>query len=84
VFLASGCPACHRVRGTDASGTVGPDLTHLASRRTLASGSLPNTVAHLGGWIAAPQAAKPGVRMPDMPPAGEDLQPLVAYLRGLE
>ena len=58
------CANCHTVRGTPAGGRLGPDLTHVASRRTLAAGMLPNTPGHLGGWIANPQALKPGSRMP--------------------
>jgi cytochrome c oxidase subunit 2 len=84
VFLANGCPLCHSVRGLDANGRMGPDLTHLASRHTLAAGALPNTLPHLAAWIAAPQATKPGSHMPDLPLPPEDLLPLVAFLRGLE
>jgi cytochrome c oxidase subunit 2 len=83
-FLANGCPLCHTVRGLQASGRMGPDLTHLASRRSLAAGTLPNTVGALAGWIAAPQSVKPGSHMPDLTVRGEDLLPLVAFLRGLE
>src|SRR5690606_34478357 len=58
------CGACHRVRGTAAAGNKGPDLTHIASRATLAAATRPNTRGHLGGWISDPQAIKPGNRMP--------------------
>lgn len=82
VFLDR-CSACHTVRGTAAGGILGPDLTHLMSRRTLAAGALPNTVGALSGWIENPQALKPGTRMPatDTPPA--DLARLRAYLETL-
>jgi cytochrome c oxidase subunit 2 len=71
------------VRGTGARGTTGPDLTHIASRRTLAAGTLPNTSAHLGTWIARAQSIKPGSLMPDIalePPA---LRHIHAYMMSL-
>jgi cytochrome c oxidase subunit 2 len=84
VFLSTACVVCHTVRGTPAAARVGPDLTHLASRRTLAAGTLPNTRGDLAGWIADPQAIKPGNRMPAVPLAPADLHALVAWLEGLE
>jgi cytochrome c oxidase subunit II len=83
VFLSSGCALCHEVRGTPARGTAGPDLTHIASRRTLAAGTLPNTKGHLGGWIGNPQAIKPGNKMPRIPLPPEQLQVLLTYLNTL-
>ncbi|HYG65189.1 MAG TPA: cytochrome c oxidase subunit II [Thermoanaerobaculia bacterium] len=83
VFLSQACPLCHTIQGTDAGSRVGPDLTHLASRRTLAAGTLPNTRGHLGGWIADPQSTKPGNLMPPNPMKSEDLQALLAYLESL-
>jgi len=83
VFLTSGCAFCHTVRGTAARGTTGPDLTHLASRRTLAAGTLPNTRGHLAGWVGNPQAIKPGNKMPHIPLRPEELQSLLAYLGSL-
>jgi cytochrome c oxidase subunit 2 len=80
VFLRSGCAFCHTIRGTPARGTVGPDLTHLASRRTLAAGTLPNTRGHLAGWLGNPQAIKPGNKMPQIPLRPGELQALLAYL----
>ena len=62
-----GCALCHTIRGTDAGGRTGPDLTHLASRRTLAAGTLPNTKQDLLAWIADPQSIKPGNKMPKVP-----------------
>ncbi|HEU4699151.1 MAG TPA: cytochrome c oxidase subunit II [Gemmatimonadales bacterium] len=84
VFLASSCPLCHTIAGTMAGGNVGPDLTHLASRRTLAAGTLPNTRGNLAGWIVDPQRIKPGVIMPANQLAPRDLQALLAYLETLE
>jgi len=83
IFLSSACVACHTVRGTNASGTVGPDLTHLASRQTLAAGTLDNTIGNLTAWIVDPQAIKPGTIMPATDFDPEDLQALVAYLLSL-
>lgn len=77
------CAMCHAIRGTPAGSRVGPDLTHLASRRTLAAGTLPMTRGHLAGWIADAQSIKPGARMPPNPVRSEDLQAIVAYLETL-
>jgi cytochrome c oxidase subunit 2 len=79
-FLTSGCVLCHAVRGTPARGELGPDLTHLASRLTLAAGTLPNTPGHRYGWIANPQAIKPGSKMPAVPLSPRELDALVRYL----
>jgi len=84
VFLASSCVMCHAVGGTPAGSRVGPNLTHLASRRTIAAGTLPNTRGHLAGWIVDPQQIKPGVRMPPNALSPSDLQALLAYLESLE
>ena len=80
VFLTHACIMCHTIRGTTAAATVGPDLTHLASRNTIAAGALPNTIGNLAGWISNPQSIKPGVRMPPNQMPGSDLQDLLAYL----
>jgi cytochrome c oxidase subunit 2 len=83
VFLAAPCVGCHTVRGTPALGRLGPDLTHVASRQSLAAGTRANTPEHLAAWIADPQHVKPGALMP---PAGlppDDLRALVAFLEGL-
>jgi cytochrome c oxidase subunit II len=64
VFLSSPCMMCHTIRGTSAGGRVAPDLTHLASRRMLAAGTLPNTPGALAGWIIDPQHLEPGNKMP--------------------
>lgn len=83
VFLRAGCALCHAVRGTGALARTGPDLTHLAGRRTLAAGTVPNNRGYLGGWIANPQAIKPGNRMPAFPLEGPELQALLSYLESL-
>ena len=83
VFLDKACVVCHSIRGTPARGETGPDLTHLASRRTLAAGTLPNTRGHLGGWIVNPQSIKPGVKMPPNALSPDELQALLIYLGGL-
>jgi cytochrome c oxidase subunit II len=80
VFMQSGCSFCHTVQGTPARARAGPDLTHIASRRTLAAGTLPNTRGHLAGWIGNPQAIKPGSLMPRIPLRPGDLHALLAYL----
>lgn len=83
-FLSSTCPVCHTIRGTPAAARNGPDLTHLASRRTIAAGSLPNTRGHLGGWIIDPHHIKPGVNMPRTRIPADRLEPLLYYLDGLK
>ena len=84
VFLASSCVMCHAIGGTPAGSRIGPDLTHLASRRTIAAGTLPNTRGNLAGWIVNPQAIKPGVRMPATQLDSKDLQALLTYLESLK
>jgi cytochrome c oxidase subunit II len=84
VFQKSSCTACHTIRGTSAVGRIGPDLTHLVSRMTIAGGSLENTRGNLAGWIANPQSIKPGNDMPTAPLRGTELQALVAYLETLK
>jgi cytochrome c oxidase subunit II len=77
------CGACHAVRGTEAGGTVAPDLTHLMSRGTIGAGTLPNNPGNLSGWIADPQAIKPGTRMPTLYLSGPDLQDIRTFLATL-
>lgn len=84
IFLAEGCAECHAIRGTDAAGNLGPDLTHLASRLTLGAGSVSNNRGNLAGWIADPHGIKPGSLMPTSGLSGQALQSLVAYLESLE
>jgi cytochrome c oxidase subunit 2 len=83
VFLEHSCAYCHTVRGTSALGRVGPDLTHIASRATLAGGAFDNTRGNLAGWIQNPDVLKPGTLMPAVPLSGPDVQAIVAYLEGL-
>lgn len=83
VFMRNGCALCHAISGTMARGEVAPNLSHLASRRTIAAGTLPNTRGNLGGWIADPQGIKPGSHMPAVPVDGESLQHLLSYLQSL-
>jgi cytochrome c oxidase subunit 2 len=84
VFQSRGCMLCHTIRGTDAGGKVGPDLTHLASRRAIAAGTAPLTSGHLAAWIADPQHIKPGTQMPPSALSGTELSALIAYLMGLK
>ncbi|MGV6874181.1 cytochrome c oxidase subunit II [Pseudochelatococcus sp. B33] len=85
LFRDEGCGACHTIRGTDFAGPIGPDLTHLGSRASLAAGTLKVERADLARWIARSRDIKPGVAMPAydwLEP--EALQALAAYLEGLE
>jgi cytochrome c oxidase subunit 2 len=84
LFLSLTCIQCHAIKGTQATGDLGPDLTHLASRRTLGAGSVPNSPGNLGGWISNPQHIKPGNLMPASNLTGVELQALLAYLATLE
>jgi cytochrome c oxidase subunit II len=84
IFFGSSCVYCHTVSGHGPPNMIGPDLTHLASRETIAAGVLPNDRAHLGGWIVDPQAQKPGNLMPGTQIAGDELQALLDYLESLE
>jgi cytochrome c oxidase subunit 2 len=84
LFLTAGCPQCHAVRGTPSTANAGPDLTHMGSRGTIGAAMLPNTHANLAGWIANPQAIKPGAKMPRTYLAGDDLLDLAAYLESLK
>ena len=77
------CAMCHTIRGTHAGARLGPDLTHFATRSTIAAGTVPNTPDHLAGWIADPQHIKPGARMPASGLSPADLQAVVAYLETL-
>jgi cytochrome c oxidase subunit 2 len=83
VFLQTTCAMCHTIRGTSAGSRLGPELTHVASRMTLAAATLPNTRGHLAGWVLDPQAIKPGTRMPANPLSQDDLEAVLDYLRSL-
>lgn len=84
VFLEAGCGTCHTIRGTPAAGRLGPDLTHLASRRLLAAATLANDAPSLAAWIGSAQHLKPGNLMPSMPVTSPaDFPALAAYLGSL-
>jgi cytochrome c oxidase subunit 2 len=84
-FLAQRCGTCHTIRGVQEHGRLGPDLTHVGSRTHIAAGTLRNHRGTLAGWIADPQASKPGAAMP---PArdidGDSLRALAVYLEQLK
>ena len=84
LFRARGCALCHNIRGTLAGGQLGPDLTHIGGRTTVAAGTLPMTPATLGAWIADPQHIKPGNYMPKMPLQSDELIAILHYLEQLK
>ncbi len=83
VFFDAGCASCHAIQGTEAIGGVGPDLTHLASRQTLAAGIVPNDRAHLSRLVTDPWGVKPGNRMPPTQLDDDELDALLDYLETL-
>jgi cytochrome c oxidase subunit 2 len=83
VFESTACINCHTVSGTPANGRFGPDLTHLMSRETIASGAAPNTSEMLRLWIKNPDAIKPGSKMPAMGLSDQDVDAVTAYLETL-
>lgn len=83
-FMSDQCASCHRIAGTSAQGTVGPDLTHLATRLTLAAVTIPNLPGTLEQWIRHPQAIKPGDRMPDLGLSQREAHDIVTYLDSLK
>jgi cytochrome c oxidase subunit 2 len=90
VFVSAGCVFCHLVRGLDDKSVdrsaidLGPDLTHLSSRLTIAGASLSQNRGNLAGWVLDPQHVKPGTPMPNQYINAEDLQTLLAYLATLQ
>ncbi|WP_133500069.1 cytochrome c oxidase subunit II [Cognatilysobacter terrigena] len=84
VFERGACAMCHRIAGTTAGGVTGPDLTHLASRRSIAAGTLPMNRGNLAAWIVDPQHPKPGANMPAVPLSPQDVSDLVDYLTELK
>lgn len=85
LFLASGCSACHAVRGTQAAGMIGPDLSRIGGRRFLAAATFPNTAENLVRFVAEPAALKPGSLMPPFAIfSGEARQALASYLASLK
>jgi cytochrome c oxidase subunit II len=83
-FTSQACAACHTVHGTSAAGTLGPDLTHVASRRTIAAGLLETTRGSLAAWIADPQTIKPGNNMPMVTMSADQLRAVSAWLASLK
>ena len=83
IFERTACVNCHAVAGTVATGTFGPDLTHLMSRDTIASGAAPNTAENLRHWIQNPSLLKPGSKMPAMGLSDPELDAVTAYLETL-
>jgi len=80
VFESTACVNCHTISGTNAHGTFGPDLTHLMSRETIASGAAMNTPENLRVWITNPEIFKPGSRMPAMHMDKEEIDAVTSYL----
>jgi cytochrome c oxidase subunit 2 len=83
-FLSLSCVNCHTVSGTAATGTFGPDLSHLMSRDTLAAGVVPNSAENLRAWLKDPDAIKPGSLMPNMQLTPQQLDEVVTYLSSLK
>ena len=83
LFVSKACVMCHTIRGTSAGSRVGPDLTHFASRKSIASATLPMSRGNIAAWVVDPQGIKPGVNMPNVSIAADELDPLVSYLAGL-
>jgi len=84
VFERGTCAMCHAIKGTSASATRAPDLTHVASRRTLGAGMIPNTPEHRAAWVSDAPAIKPGTNMPPQPLPPGDFDALLAYLGSLQ
>ena len=84
VFEAQSCVSCHTIKGTPANGRFGPDLTHLMSRATIASGSLDNNTDNLRRWIDNPDTFKPGVLMPSLHLTNQEVDQVAAYLATLK
>ena len=78
------CGACHTVRGSDAAGIAGPELTHFASRPTIAAGTLPNSPANLDRWLDDPQGLKPGALMPKVALTAAERVQLAQWLERLQ
>jgi cytochrome c oxidase subunit 2 len=78
------CGSCHAIRGTPARSRVGPDLTHVGSRTSLAALTLPNTPEHMAQWLRQTQKVKPGATMPDLNLTDAQVSQLTAYLESLK
>jgi cytochrome c oxidase subunit 2 len=84
VFMRESCAGCHTIRGTQATGTVGPDLSDFGARKWIGSITVPNTTGNLAGWISNAQSIKPGALMPPIAIEPRDLNDVVAYLQSLD
>ncbi|MDX1622935.1 MAG: cytochrome c oxidase subunit II [Gemmatimonadota bacterium] len=82
-FLASGCAACHAIDGTPAQGRMGPNLTRIGDRTTIAAAMLPNTPDEMAAWLRDPDSLKPGVLMPDLELSEERIDLLVRMMEDL-
>lgn len=83
IFQARQCASCHAIAGTPASGSVAPDLSHVASRRTIAAGTLRTSHANMTRWLKDPQEPKPGNNMPKVPLSPAELAAVTAYMETL-
>jgi len=83
IFQSKPCVMCHTVRGSSAGSRVGPDLTHFASRKSIAGATLPMSRGNIAAWVVDPQGIKPGTSMPNVSLAADEIDPLVSYLEGL-
>ena len=83
IFQTQACAGCHTVSGTAANGTLGPDLSHVASRATIGADTLANTPSDMAHWLSATQQVKPGALMPQLDLTDDQIQALVAYLESL-
>ena len=84
IFMQMSCVSCHDISGTAAKAHVGPDLTHLAGRRQIGAGLMDNTPDNLRLWLRNPQAAKPGVEMPNFEFTEDQVNALTSYLETLK
>jgi cytochrome c oxidase subunit 2 len=85
LFMSGPCVVCHSIRGTDARGQVGPDLTHIGSRTGIAANAYPNTTGSLEAWIVHAQSLKPYARMPNITAfKGDEVRALTTYLQSLK
>jgi cytochrome c oxidase subunit 2 len=84
IVSTGSCAMCHTIRGTQAAGRPGPDLTHIASRQSIAAGTVPMSRGNLQGWIVQPQALKPGTMMPPTVLSPADADAVSRYLAGLK
>jgi cytochrome c oxidase subunit 2 len=83
LFFTQTCVNCHAISGTSAIANAAPDLTHIATRRQLAAGVIPNSPDNLALWLRNPQVVKPGCKMPNFGLSDDQVNQLVSYLEGL-